>query len=155
LAALESAQLRLRIVVVALAFSPLLVGALLPLLSRSGEHTPDSLAVIRYVAWGFTALLGAAVVLWPEAPPSLPAEAAVRQVVWQGLLAEGPALLAMVMYYLGVALVDCAGLFIVALLLFAMLATRISKLGAAVQQHMLEEFALTHPPHPESPSPFA
>jgi hypothetical protein len=145
LAELETAQLRLRLVVVALAFSPLLVAAVLPVFVHAPQTPPHELAVLTYLIWALAAAFGAVVVLWPDPPASMNSGAADHQAALQGALAEGPALLAMIMYYLGVDLVNLAGLLIVTLLLFALLATRLGKYGAAVQTHMLEEFRATHP----------
>jgi len=126
----------------ALFMSVVIYGVVVALVRPGGSAQIDG-DVVRaapYVALAVAAGLFILMLRWGEVPGELAPPAAVQQVVLHAALAEVPAVLGLVAYFLTGKTQDFVIPLVGSLVLFAMLATRVPKIGMAIRRYLYREW---------------
>ncbi len=106
----------------------------------SAQIEGDVVQAAPYVALGIAAIMFVLMLRWGEVPPEMTPGAVVQQVVLHAAMAEVPAVLGLVAYFLTGKTQDFVIPLIGSLVLFATLATRVPKLGMAIRRYLYREW---------------
>ena len=112
---LQEAVTRVRVVAFALAFIPLMYAVVLPALAPMQPGDPVVLRWLEVLVWGLVAFTATVLLLGAGAEPVLgmePEEAA-RRALRHGLLADIPAVFALLLFNLGAPRADCQVLIVI------------------------------------------
>jgi hypothetical protein len=106
----------------------------------SAQIEGDVVQAAPYVALAVAAGLFILMLRWGEVPGEMAPQAAVQQVVLHAALAEVPAVLGLVAYFLTGKTQDFVIPLVGSLVLFATLATRVPKIGMAIRRYLYREW---------------
>lgn len=126
----------------ALFMSVVIYGVVVALVRPGGsaQIEGDVVQAAPYVALGIAAIMFVLMLRWGEVPGEMAPQTAVQQVVLHAAMAEVPAVLGLVAYFLTGRTQDFAIPLIGSLVLFATLATRVPKIGMAIRRYLYREW---------------
>lgn len=139
---LRLALAQIYVLSLALFMSVVIYGVVVALVRPGGsaQIAGEVVQAAPYVALAIAALMFILMLRWGEVPAEMSPQAAVQQVVVHAAMAEVPAVLGLVAYFLTGKTQDFVIPLIGALVLFATLATRVPKLGIAIRRYLYREW---------------
>ncbi len=139
---LRMVLLRLYMVTGAFFLSVLVYAAVVALVRPEGaaQVEGDLVQAAPYVALGVAGALFVGMMRWAQVAEELTPQAAAQQVVIQAAMAEGPAVLGLVAYFLTGRTQDFVIPLAGSLVLFATLATRMPRIGMAIRRYMYRQW---------------